>query len=108
MKIFEKLMEMVRSVCRLSRKVQQHDPDLARQMRRACQSVALNMLEGWHGRAGNRIARFHDAMGSARETVGCLHIAAAVGYLRDDEVSVDLDSLDHFVAVLWKLSRTKR
>ena len=46
MKIYSKVIAMVKSVCALSRKVQQHDPDLARQMRRACTSVALNMLEG--------------------------------------------------------------
>jgi four helix bundle protein len=108
MKIYSKVIAMVKSVCALSRKVQQHDPDLARQMRRACMSVALNMLEGWHARAGNRVARFGIAMSEARETVGCLDVSAAVGYLTDAEIAEDLDRLDHIVAVLWKLSRTRR
>jgi four helix bundle protein len=108
MKIYKKVIAMVKSVSALSRKVQQHDPDLARQMRRACTSVPLNMVEGWHGLAGNRVVRFHTAMGSARETLACLDVAVALGYLRDAEVRDDLDRVDHIVAVLWRLSRVRR
>jgi len=108
MKIYEKIIAMVKSVCALSRKVQRHDPDLARQMRRACCSVALNAAEGWHGRAGNRIARFETAMCEARETVTCLDLSVAIGYLSEAEVHEDLDRLDHIVAVMWRLSRPQR
>jgi four helix bundle protein len=108
MKIYEKAVAMVKSVSALSRKVQQHDADLARQMRRACTSVPLNMVEGWHGLGGNRVARFHTAMGSARETLACLDVAVAVGYLSNREVGDDLDRIDHIVAVLWRLSRARK
>jgi hypothetical protein len=40
--------------------------------------------------------------------VGCLDLSAAIGYLSDGEIAEDLDRLDHIVAVLWKLSRTRR
>ena len=105
MRIYKVAIEMVRSVCRLSRKVQQHDPDLARQMRRACTSVPLNMAEGWHGQAGNRRARFETAMTEARETLAALDVSVAIGYLSEGEVALDLDRLDHIVAVMWKLCR---
>jgi four helix bundle protein len=108
MMIYAVMIAMVRSVYALSRKVQQHDPDLARQMRRASSSVALNGLEGWHSRAGHRIERFHNSMGSARETLGCLDLSAAVGYLTEAEVAADLDRLDHIVAVMWKLSKRRK
>ena len=108
MKIYQLLIAVVKWVCRLSRKVQQLDPDLARQMRRASSSIALNAVEGWHSQGGNRVARFHTAMGSARETLACLDIAVACGYLREAEVAEWRDHLDHIVAVLWKLSRARK
>ena len=107
MKIYAVMIAMVKSVCALSRKVQQHDPDLAKQMRRAATSVALNGVEGWHSHGGNRVARFVNAMSSARETVACLDLSVACGYLTDAEVEVDLDRLDHITAVMWRLSARK-
>ena len=86
MKIYELLIAMVKGVCELARKVRQHDPDLARQMTRAASSVVLNAVEGWHSLGGNRVVRFHSSMGSARETLACLDIAVACGYLREAEV----------------------
>src|SRR5262245_15614668 len=80
MRIYQKSLEVVRSVGRISRLVQEHDGDLARQMRRACMSVPLNLQEGLYSQGGNRNARFHTAMGSARETMVCLYVSVAVGY----------------------------
>src|SRR5262249_6560741 len=77
MRIYQVSLEVVASVCSLAERVQQYDKDLARQMRRASSSVPLNMSEGMYSRGGNRIARFHDAMGSARETMACLHVCVA-------------------------------
>lgn len=51
LRIYDKSLEMVRSVVRLSRIVQEHDSDLARQMRRACTSVPLNFQEVAPGKA---------------------------------------------------------
>ena len=104
MKIYRVALIMVRGVYALAKKVQQHDPDLARQMRRSSSSVVLNMSEGWHSRAGNRIARFDNAMGSARETVSNLELCVAVGLLSQAEVDPELDRLDHCVATLWNLN----
>ena len=108
MKIYLVALAMVKSVYALSRKVQRHDPDLARQMKKASSSVVLNMAEGWHSRGGNRTVRFESSMTEARETVSCLDVSVAVGYLSTHEVAVDLDRLDHIVATLWKLSKPRK
>jgi four helix bundle protein len=104
MRIYDKSLEVVRSVVRLSRRVQEQDPDLARQMRRACMSVPLNMQEGLYSQGGNRAARFYNAMGSARETMACLHVSVAAEYLMQPDVDADLDRIDHVIGALWKLS----
>ena len=108
MKIYPVLIAMVKSVCALARKVREHDPDLARQMTRASTSVVLNGVEGWHSHGGNTVARYHDSMASARETLACLDISVACGYLRESEVAEDRVRLDHIVAVMWRLARTRK
>ena len=105
--IYQKSLEVVRSVVRMSRIVQEQDGDLARQMRRACVSVPLNLQEGLYSQGGNRVARFHNAMGSARETMACLDVCVAAEYLTSPEVAADLDRVDHVIGALWKLSRKR-
>ena len=102
MKIYVVALAMVSSVHALCKKVQRHDPDLARQMRRASASVPLNMAEGWHAQAGHRTERLGTAMREARETSACLDVCRACGYLATGEIAVDLDRLDHIVATLWR------
>jgi four helix bundle protein len=57
------------------------DSDLGRQARRAEASIALDVAEGMYSRGKNRQARYHNALGSARETLACLEVAAALGYI---------------------------
>ena len=95
MRIYQVSLDVVASVCELTNRVQQHDKDLAQQMRRACTSVPLNMQEGLYSRGGSRVARFHDAMGSAKETMACLHVCVAASYLGQAQVEADLAQL-HF------------
>jgi len=108
MRIYEVSLEVVASVCSLANRVQQFDRDLARQMRRACSSVTLNMAEGMYSRGGNRLARFHDAMGSAKETMACLHVCMAAKYLARSQVDADLARIDHVVGGLYKLCYQRR
>ena len=104
MRIYDKSLDLVASVCKLSRKVRQFDPDLARQMRRSVTSVPLNIAEGMYSRAGNRIARYENAMASAKETQAALDVSVRAEYLPAATVEVDLDRIDHIVATLWKWS----
>jgi four helix bundle protein len=87
----------------LARRVEQHDPDLARQMRKSSMSVPLNICEGLYSRKRNREARLHTAMGSAKETFGALQASEAAEYLSQQDVESELKRLDGIVAVLWVL-----
>jgi four helix bundle protein len=106
--IYEMCLEMVASVCRLADRVQRKDKDLARQMRRACMSVPLNFQEGLYSRGGSQIARFHDAMGSAKETMACLDVCVAARYLTPAEVAADLDRIDQVVAGMYRCCNPRR
>jgi four helix bundle protein len=108
LRIYDVMLQMVRRVSGLARRVQRLDPDLARQMRRACASVPLNFSEGMYSQGRNREARLFNAMGSAKETLACLDVAAAAGYVPVPEVACERDRLDRIVATLYKLVHRPR
>ena len=83
-------------------RIERHDRDLGRQMRRAASSVALNVAEGAYSRGRNRAARYHTALGSARETMACLEVAVALGYLDRADADV-MDRLERIVGTLVRL-----
>ena len=83
------------------RRIELRDRDLARQLRRCSSSVALNLAEGIYSRGNNRAARYHSALGSARETLACLEVAVVCSYVQQD-ASLH-DQLDRVVATLVKL-----
>jgi four helix bundle protein len=103
LRIYDVALWIVKVIARLLPRVQRRDPDLARQMRRASASVVLNLSEGVHSRGRNQAARFQDAMASARETVSCLEVCIALGYLEAAGLEKVLDQLDRVVATTWKL-----
>ncbi|HEX2877246.1 MAG TPA: four helix bundle protein [Polyangiaceae bacterium] len=83
------------------RRIEVRDRDLARQLRRAGASIALNLGEGMYSRGQNRNARYHTALGSAREVLSCLEVASVFGYLEEDaQLS---DQLNRIVGTLVRL-----
>ena len=88
LRIYPVILETIRILQPTIERIQQRDPDLGRQMRRAASSIALNVSEGSYSRGGNRQVRYHSALGSARETLACLEVAAVLGYAPevDDEM----------------------
>ena len=79
--IYPVVLDMIRQLRPLAQRIARADPDLGRQLRRAQSSIALNLAEGMYSRGRNRQARYHTALGSARETLACLEVSVALGYL---------------------------
>ena len=103
MKTYQLALTTVREIAHVSRIIDRHDRDLARQLRRASMSIPLNINEGMYSRGKNRGARQTDAMASAKESVACLEVAAAVEYIESSRVADCLAQLDHLVAALWNM-----
>jgi four helix bundle protein len=82
--------------------LERRDADLSRQMRRASASVALNIAEGSGSRGKNRTVRYHSALGSMRETIACIEVGVAMGYLErpSDELA---DRMQRVIATLARL-----
>ena len=83
--------------------IEARDVDLARQLRRAAASVALNLAEGSGNQGGTRRQRYLSALGSAHEVVAALEVADALGYTAVDERVVR--RMREVVGVLVRVTR---
>jgi four helix bundle protein len=79
--IYEDMLDVVRALRSQLEAIDKRDADLARQLRRAASSVVLNVAEGSGSFGRMRTARYRTALGSARETLACLRVAEAFGYV---------------------------
>jgi four helix bundle protein len=103
LRIYAVVLDVVKALGPVMREVERKDPDLARQMRRALSSVALNVSEGAYSYGRNKTARYHTARGSMRETFACVEVSQALGYIEglDDRV---FDAIGRIMATLTKLT----
>ena len=85
--------------------VRRRDRNLADQVKRASQSVLLNIAEAWGNKDGNAKLRFATACGSAKEVRAALMIAGAWGYVPSKSVARLDERLDQVCAITWTLSR---
>ncbi len=102
LRVYSVVLEVVRGVRPVIEAIEKRDPDLGRQMRRAASSVALNMCEGMHSRGRNRQVRYHSAMGSMRETLACIEVGEAFGYVAAVDAGL-LGQINHVMGTLAKL-----
>lgn len=101
LRIYSTVIEVLKGLRPVVAQIEVHDRDLARQLRRAGSSIALNVSEGSGCSGGTRRERYRNALGSARETGACLDVAIACGYVGEVD-AVILDQLDRVRAVLVK------
>ena len=102
LRIYPVLLELVRCVGPLVKEFERHDPDLARQCRRALTSAPLNVAEGSYSRGKNRAVRYHTALGSLREVLACFEVGAALGYVSEID-PVLRRRFDHILGTLVHL-----
>jgi four helix bundle protein len=84
--------------------ITQRDPDLARQIRRAAASVALNLSEGSRRQGRDRLHLWRVAAGSAAEVVTALRVAEALRLVQSDSIQPVLAGCDQVLAITWKLT----
>ncbi len=108
LRITDDVIDTIGSLHRVCAIIAQRDSDLAKQIRRATNSLGLNSGEGLHAVAGHRTVRLESAMSSGREAIFGLRVAGAAGYLEAERVAREVDNLDRIVAVLYKLAYRAR
>jgi four helix bundle protein len=101
LRIYTTIIDVLRMLRPAITRIEAHDRDLARQLRRASASIALNTSEGSGCSGGTRRERYRNALGSARETGACLDVAIALGYVEEVDATL-LVALDRVRATLAK------
>jgi four helix bundle protein len=103
--VYVRAREVVRELQPLLDMVRDKDKALADQLKRAAQSVVLNIAEARGNDAGNARARFSTACGSAKEVRAALHVASDWGYI-EAQTATHLDvKLDEVCAITWCLGQ---
>ena len=103
LRVYEEVLDVIRSLREVIVAFEKRDPDLARQLGRASSSVALNIAEANGSRGRNRGARFHTALGSMRETLACVEVLHALGYV--DAMPEVPRRIDRICGALYCLAR---
>ena len=96
---------VVQELASLLRVVREQDKALADQLKRAAQSVVLNIAEARGSDAGNARARFATACGSAKEVRAALDVASDWGYIEAQTAAHLDEKLDEVCAITWCLAR---
>ena len=105
--VYERARDVVRELVPVLRTIRECDKSLADQLKRAAQSVVLNIAEGRGSDAGNARARFSTACGSAKEVRAALQVASDWGYI-ESRTAARLDAkLDEVCAITWCLGRSR-
>jgi four helix bundle protein len=72
LRIYTVILEVLAELRPVVARIEMHDRDVGRQVRRAATSVALNCSEASGSNGGTRRERYRNALESARETGACL------------------------------------
>ena len=102
---FEVSLELIRALGAPLAALEQRDPSLAQQVRRAAASVSLNLAEGRRRSGKDRIHLWRIAAGSANEVVAGLRVAEAFGHVGAGQVEGALGYCDRVLAMLWRMTR---
>ena len=103
--VYDRARNVVRELGPLVHAIREHDKSLADPLKRAAQSVVLNIAEARGNDAGNAKARFSTACGSAKEVRAALNVASDWGYIEADSATQLDEGLDEVCAITWCLSR---
>ena len=103
--VYVRAQEVVRELPPLLQRIREHDKKLADRLKRAAQSVVLNIAEGRGNRGGNARLRFATACGSAKEVRAALTVASNWGYIEAATATHLDERLDEVCAITWCLGR---
>ena len=89
LRIYEDVLEWLSALVPLIDQISRHDPDLAKQLKRASRSTALNLAEGMYARAGSRTAAYSVSLKEMRESYAGLEIGVRLCYIAPLEPSLE-------------------
>lgn len=105
--IYPIIVSFVADVAELTPRIAHHDPDLARQLRRASAAVALNTAEGMYARGRSRTACYNIALRELRESYSALELSVRLRYLPPLPAELE-DRIQRIIGTLYRLSFPKQ
>ena len=102
--VYDCSLSLIRSLVPLLERLSSRDPKLADQLRRAAQSIALNVAEANQRLGRDRRNRFRIALGSAAEVASCLDVAVAFSYLGERDHAEAYKLVDRVRAMTYRLA----
>src|ERR1044071_189157 len=103
LRIYPIILSFVEDVAPFIGRIARCDPDLARQLRRASTSVALNTAEGMYARGRSRQACYNIALREMRESYAALEVSVLLHYLPPLEAKLG-DRIQRILGTLYRLS----
>jgi four helix bundle protein len=103
--VYDRARNVVRELVPVLRTIREHDKSLADQLKRAAQSVVLNVAEARGNDPGTARARFSTACGSPKEVRAALNVATDWGYIETHKATHLDERLDEVCAITWCLGR---
>ena len=103
LQIYPVILSFIEEVAPVITRIARHDPDLARQLRRAASSVALNTAEGMYARGRQRVASYNIALREMRKVHAALEVAVRFRYIAPLPQPL-LERIAHITGTLVRLS----
>lgn len=107
LRIYAVILTFVSEVAPLIERIARHDPDLAKQLRRASVSVALNTSEGMYARGRARTHCYNIALREMRESYAALEVSVRLQYLPPLPAELE-ERIAHILGTLVRLSFPRR
>ena len=101
--IYSVILTFVADIAELTPRIAHHDPDLARQLRRASSSVALNCAEGMYARGRSRTACYNISLREMRESYAVLEVSVRLRYLPPLTAELE-ERIERILGTLYRLS----
>src|SRR5688500_13806362 len=103
----EMSLQVLEQLAPIEARIRQRNLALAKQLGRACESVALNLGEGRERKDGDQRRHYEMAAGSAGEVTTALRIAMVKRYISRDEYAAVDAPLDRVRAMLYRLTHAR-
>jgi four helix bundle protein len=101
--IYPVILAFVTDVHPFIERIGRHDPDLAKQLRRASASVVLNTAEGMYARGRQRTASYNIALREMRESYAALEVSVRLRYIAPLPEAFE-DRIERIIGTLVRLS----
>ena len=100
----EAALKVLEALVPVETRIRRQSGELAKQISRASESIALNLGEGRERRDGDKRRHFEIAAGSASELTTALRIAVAKRYIDEAQRAAVEQPLDRVRAMLFRLT----